>query len=102
MGMAARMGDQVLQDSPHCHAPIHPAAPTPTAVLVKDCRDAATVTSVAKQTLSARMRANVSAGQQSHRGARARLSTCTLIEGIFFSGTRNAGKKRPQLTGVVR
>ncbi len=33
MGMpAARMGDQVLQDGPHCHAPIHPAAPTPTPV----------------------------------------------------------------------
>lgn len=27
---AARMGDQILQDAPHCHAPIHPAAPTPT------------------------------------------------------------------------
>jgi uncharacterized Zn-binding protein involved in type VI secretion len=27
---AARMSDQVLQDSPHCHAPIHPAAPVPT------------------------------------------------------------------------
>jgi uncharacterized Zn-binding protein involved in type VI secretion len=29
---AARLGDQVLQDNPHCHAPIHPAAlvPTPT------------------------------------------------------------------------
>jgi uncharacterized Zn-binding protein involved in type VI secretion len=24
------MGDQILQDAPHCHAPIHPAAPTPT------------------------------------------------------------------------
>jgi len=29
---AARMGDKVLQDSPHCHAPIHPAAPVPTPV----------------------------------------------------------------------
>lgn len=29
---AARMGDQILQDSPHCHAPIHPPAPTPTPV----------------------------------------------------------------------
>lgn len=29
---AARMGDQVLQDGPHCHAPIHPPAPVPTAV----------------------------------------------------------------------
>jgi uncharacterized Zn-binding protein involved in type VI secretion len=29
---AARMGDMVLQDAPHCHAPIHPAAPTPTPV----------------------------------------------------------------------
>ncbi len=29
---AARMGDMVLQDAPHCHAPIHPAAPVPTAV----------------------------------------------------------------------
>ena len=27
---AARLGDQILQDAPHCHAPIHPAAPTPT------------------------------------------------------------------------
>ncbi len=27
---AARMGDNIKQDSPHCHAPIHPAAPTPT------------------------------------------------------------------------
>lgn len=29
---AARVGDNVLQDSPHCHAPIHPPAPTPTPV----------------------------------------------------------------------
>jgi uncharacterized Zn-binding protein involved in type VI secretion len=29
---AARMGDMVLQDSPHCHAPIHPPAPVPTPV----------------------------------------------------------------------
>jgi uncharacterized Zn-binding protein involved in type VI secretion len=27
---AARLGDIILQDAPHCHAPIHPAAPTPT------------------------------------------------------------------------
>lgn len=27
---AARVGDKVLQDAPHCHAPIHPAAPVPT------------------------------------------------------------------------
>ena len=27
---AARMGDQVLQPTPHCHAPIHPPAPVPT------------------------------------------------------------------------
>jgi uncharacterized Zn-binding protein involved in type VI secretion len=27
---AARFGDQILQDAPHCHAPIHPAAPVPT------------------------------------------------------------------------
>jgi uncharacterized Zn-binding protein involved in type VI secretion len=26
---AARMGDQVLQDAPHCHAPIHPPALVP-------------------------------------------------------------------------
>jgi uncharacterized Zn-binding protein involved in type VI secretion len=26
---AARMGDMAKQDSPHCHAPIHPAAPVP-------------------------------------------------------------------------
>ncbi len=30
MPFAARVGDTVLQDSPHCHAPIHPAAPVPT------------------------------------------------------------------------
>ncbi len=29
---AARLGDLVLQDGPHCHAPIHPPAPVPTAV----------------------------------------------------------------------
>lgn len=29
---AARMGDLVKQDAPHCHAPIHPAAPVPTPV----------------------------------------------------------------------
>lgn len=27
---AARVGDHVLQDDPHCHAPIHPPAPLPT------------------------------------------------------------------------
>jgi uncharacterized Zn-binding protein involved in type VI secretion len=27
---AARMGDSILQTAPHCHAPIHPAAPSPT------------------------------------------------------------------------
>ena len=28
MGMpAARMGDMVLQDAPHCHAPMHPGPP---------------------------------------------------------------------------
>ncbi len=27
---AARLGDSVLQTSPHCHAPIHPPAPVPT------------------------------------------------------------------------
>jgi uncharacterized Zn-binding protein involved in type VI secretion len=32
MPPAARIGDMVLQDSPHCHAPIHPPAPTPTPV----------------------------------------------------------------------
>ena len=30
MPPAARLGDQILQDAPHCHAPIHPAAPSPT------------------------------------------------------------------------
>jgi uncharacterized Zn-binding protein involved in type VI secretion len=30
MPNAARVGDQVKQDAPHCHAPIHPAAPAPT------------------------------------------------------------------------
>lgn len=29
---AARLSDLVLQDAPHCHAPIHPAAPVPTPV----------------------------------------------------------------------
>ncbi len=29
---AARIGDNVLQTTPHCHAPIHPPAPTPTPV----------------------------------------------------------------------
>jgi uncharacterized Zn-binding protein involved in type VI secretion len=32
MPSAARLGDNVLQDAPHCHAPIHPAAPVPTPV----------------------------------------------------------------------
>jgi uncharacterized Zn-binding protein involved in type VI secretion len=32
MGAAARKGDMVKQDSPHCHAPIHPPAPVPTPV----------------------------------------------------------------------
>ncbi|MEO6710720.1 MAG: PAAR domain-containing protein [Planctomycetota bacterium] len=27
---AARLGDMVLQDAPHCHAPIHPPALVPT------------------------------------------------------------------------
>jgi uncharacterized Zn-binding protein involved in type VI secretion len=29
---AARVGDMVLQEAPHCHAPIHPAALVPTPV----------------------------------------------------------------------
>ncbi len=29
---AARMTDMMKQDAPHCHAPIHPPAPTPTPV----------------------------------------------------------------------
>jgi len=29
---AGRIGGMVLQDAPHCHAPIHPAAPVPTPV----------------------------------------------------------------------
>ena len=29
---AARQGDMVKQDTPHCHAPIHPPAPVPTVV----------------------------------------------------------------------
>ena len=32
MGLAARVGDMIMQDAPHCHAPIHPPAPTPTPV----------------------------------------------------------------------
>jgi uncharacterized Zn-binding protein involved in type VI secretion len=27
---AARIGDSVMHDAPHCHAPIHPPAPVPT------------------------------------------------------------------------
>jgi len=30
MPAAARLGDMIKQDAPHCHAPIHPPAPTPT------------------------------------------------------------------------
>ena len=30
MPSAARMSDKILQDAPHCHAPIHPAALVPT------------------------------------------------------------------------
>ena len=30
MPAAARMGDMVKQDTPHCHAPIHPPAPVAT------------------------------------------------------------------------
>lgn len=29
---AARLGDKIKQMAPHCHAPIHPPAPTPTPV----------------------------------------------------------------------
>ncbi len=32
MPNAARVGDMMKQDAPHCHAPIHPAGPTPTPV----------------------------------------------------------------------
>ncbi|MBK7072148.1 MAG: PAAR domain-containing protein [Myxococcales bacterium] len=32
MPPAARKTDNVLHDSPHCHAPIHPPAPVPTPV----------------------------------------------------------------------
>jgi uncharacterized Zn-binding protein involved in type VI secretion len=32
MPAAARLTDKIKQDTPHCHAPIHPAAPTPTPV----------------------------------------------------------------------
>ncbi len=32
MPPAARVTDLVLQTAPHCHAPIHPAAPVPTPV----------------------------------------------------------------------
>jgi len=32
MPNAARISDNVMHDGPHCHAPIHPAAPTPTPV----------------------------------------------------------------------
>lgn len=30
MPPAAKMNDMAIHDAPHCHAPIHPAAPTPT------------------------------------------------------------------------
>lgn len=30
MPNAARLGDLIKQDAPHCHAPIHPAGPAPT------------------------------------------------------------------------
>ncbi|MBU6260892.1 MAG: PAAR domain-containing protein [Burkholderiales bacterium] len=30
MPPAARLTDKTLHDAPHCHAPIHPAAPVPT------------------------------------------------------------------------
>ena len=29
---AARVGDMVMQPGPHCHSPMHPPAPVPTAV----------------------------------------------------------------------
>jgi len=29
---AARMGDMVKQDTPHCHGPVHPPAPVPTII----------------------------------------------------------------------
>lgn len=32
MPTAATMADFIKQDNPHCHAPIHPPAPTPTPV----------------------------------------------------------------------
>lgn len=32
MPPAARMTDKAIHDGPHCHAPIHPAAPVPTPV----------------------------------------------------------------------
>ncbi len=32
MPPAARIGDMIKQDAPHCHAAIHPAAPVPTPV----------------------------------------------------------------------
>jgi uncharacterized Zn-binding protein involved in type VI secretion len=32
MPPAARLGDMMKQDTPHCHAPIHPPAPVPTPV----------------------------------------------------------------------
>src|SRR5690242_14652954 len=32
MPPAARMTDKTIHDGPHCHAPIHPAAPVPTPV----------------------------------------------------------------------
>ena len=32
MPFAARLGDMIKQDAPHCHAPMHPAGPVPTPV----------------------------------------------------------------------
>jgi uncharacterized Zn-binding protein involved in type VI secretion len=34
---AARLGDLVLQDGPHCHAPIHPAAPVTAPCSLPSC-----------------------------------------------------------------
>jgi hypothetical protein len=32
MPFAARIGNMIKQDAPHCHAPIHPRGPSPTPI----------------------------------------------------------------------
>lgn len=91
MPPAARMTDNTLHDAPHCHAPIHPAAPVPTPVphppmpiaIMNNCnmtvlignKPAATVTSM---TLPCMMASCVPAGP----GMVAKGSATVLIGGL--------------------